>query len=95
MTGYVYIIANRKLGTIYTGVTNDIARRIVEHRDKTGSRFARKHDVWKLVYIEPHDEITSAIAREKAIKKWRRAWKIELIESVNPDWRDLYFDINR
>jgi putative endonuclease len=95
MGGYVYIIANRKLGALYTGVTNDIARRIVEHRDKTGSRFARKYDVWRLVYIEPHDEITAAIAREKAIKKWRRAWKIELIESMNPDWRDLYFDLNR
>lgn len=95
MTDFVYIIANRKLGTIYTGVTNDIARRIVEHREKIGSRFAKKHDVWKLVYVERHEAITAAIAREKAIKKWRRAWKVELIESVNPGWRDLYFDLNR
>ena len=95
MGGFVYILANRKQGALYTGVTNDIARRIGEHRDGTGSRFASKYAIFRLVYVEPHDDITAAIAREKAIKKRRRAWKIELIERLNPDWRDLYFDINR
>ncbi|MFL9841240.1 GIY-YIG nuclease family protein [Sphingomonas sp. ST-64] len=95
MGGWVYILANRKNGTLYTGVTADIAARIVQHREGTGSRFAAHYGVTRLVYVEPHDDITTAIAREKAIKKWRRAWKIELIERENPDWRDLFFDINR
>ena len=94
MAGYVYIIANRKNGTLYTGVTNEIARRIVEHREKTGSQFARKHEIWRLVYVEHHDEIDNAIIREKRIKKWLRAWKIALIKESNPDWRDLFFDLN-
>ena len=95
MSGYVYIVANRKLGTLYTGVTNDISRRIVQHRERSGSKFAAKHHAMRLVLVEPYDDITDAIRREKAIKKWLRAWKIELIERGNPDWRDLYFDLNR
>ena len=95
MGGWIYILANRKNGTLYTGVTADIAARMVQHRETTGSRFAAQYDVTRLVYVEPHDDITTAIAREKAIKKWRRAWKIELIERDNRDWRDLFFDINR
>jgi putative endonuclease len=95
MGGWVYILANRKNGTLYTGVTADIAARMVQHREGTGSRHAAQYGVTRLVYAEPHDDITTAIAREKAIKKWRRAWKIELIERENPDWRDLFFDINR
>jgi putative endonuclease len=93
MSGQVYILANRKNGALYTGVTNDIARRITEHREGTGSKFAAEYGITMLVYVEHHDDISDAIAREKAIKKWRRVWKIRLIESVNPDWRDLYFDI--
>ncbi|QDX26052.1 GIY-YIG nuclease family protein [Sphingomonas suaedae] len=95
MGGWVYILANRKNGTLYTGVTADIAARMVQHREGTGSRFTARYGVTRLVYAGPHDDITAAIAREKAIKKWRRAWKIELIERDNPDWRDLFFDINR
>jgi putative endonuclease len=94
MAGYVYILANRRNGALYTGVTSDLARRITEHREGIGSEFAAQWAIHKLVYAEPHDDIAFAIAREKAIKKWRRAWKIALIERDNPDWRDLFFDIN-
>ena len=93
--GYVYIVANRKHGTLYTGVTNDIARRTFEHREGTGSRFAAKHGATRLVHVEVHEEIEAAIIREKRIKKWKRAWKVALIEEMNPDWRDLWFDLNR
>ncbi|MCX8476132.1 MAG: GIY-YIG nuclease family protein [Sphingomonas sp.] len=95
MGGYVYIVTNRKNGTLYTGVTNEISRRTVEHREGTGSRFAAKHSAFRLVYVEQHDRIEDAIVREKRIKKWNRAWKVALIESVNPDWRDLFYDLNR
>jgi putative endonuclease len=95
MAGYVYIVANRKQGALYTGVTADIAQRTWQHREGTGSRHASKYDIYRLVYVEPHEDISAAIVREKAIKKWRRAWKIELIERGNPDWRDLFFDLNR
>jgi putative endonuclease len=93
--GYVYILTNRRNGTLYTGVSADIAARMMQHRDGTGSKFCAKYHIDRLVYVEVHDEITAAIAREKAIKKWNRAWKIALIEQMNPDWRDLFFDLNR
>ena len=95
MGGYVYIIANRKRGALYAGVTADIAQRIVQHREGEGSHHARKYDIFRLVYVEHHEDIAAAIIREKQIKKWRRAWKIELIERDNPDWRDLFYDLNR
>ena len=95
MGGYVYIVTNRKNGALYTGVTADIAQRIWQHRDRTGSRFAAEHGTVHLVYVEFHEEIENAIIREKRIKKWNRAWKIELIETMNPDWRDLWFDLNK
>jgi len=91
--GWVYILANRKNGALYTGVTSDIAARMVQHREGKGSAFCREHGIDRLVYLEPYDSIEAAIAREKAIKKWRRAWKIEAIERNNPDWRDLWFEI--
>lgn len=94
MGGYVYIIANRKNGALYTGVTADISQRIFLHREGEGSKHASKYAIYRLVYIEFHEEIDNAIVREKRIKKWRRAWKIELIERDNPDWRDLFFDLN-
>jgi putative endonuclease len=94
MGGYVYIIANRKLGALYTGVTSDISQRIVQHRAHDGSRHAAKYDIYRLVYVEFHEDISAAIVREKQIKKWRRAWKIELIERDNPEWRDLFYDLN-
>ncbi len=93
--GWVYILANRKHGALYTGVTADIAARMVQHREGKGSAFCRRYEISKLVYCEHHDRIEDAIAREKAVKKWRRAWKVELIERDNSDWRDRWFEINR
>lgn len=77
----------------YTGVTSDIAVRMVQHRDGKGSKFCTEYGISRLVHLEWHDTILDAIAREKAIKKWRRAWKIELIETANPDWKDRWFEI--
>ena len=94
MSGYVYIIASRRNGTIYTGVTADLAARVVQHREGKGSAFARKYGVNRLVYAEHHNRIEDAIAREKAIKKWRRAWKLQLIEKLNPEWEDLFERLN-
>jgi len=85
---YVYIMSNASK-TLYIGVTNDLARRMVEHRNKTGSAFVRKYNVTHLVFCEPTEEIAAAIAREKQLKGWRRSKKVALIESVNPEWRDL------
>ncbi|MEO0418004.1 MAG: GIY-YIG nuclease family protein [Pseudomonadota bacterium] len=87
--------SDRYRGGIYTGVTTDLAARIQQHRDGTGSAFVRKYGFARLVMIEHHRRIEDAIAREKAIKKWRRAWKIELIETQNPDWNDLFESVNR
>jgi putative endonuclease len=87
--GWVYLMADRYRGTIYTGVTADIAARTYQHRTQGGSQFVKRYGLLRLVYAEQHERIDDAIAREKAIKKWRRAWKIELIESANPDWLDL------
>ncbi|NML08486.1 GIY-YIG nuclease family protein [Sphingomonas sp. G-3-2-10] len=95
MPGYLYIIANRKLGALYTGVTSDIPARMIQHREGTGSKFAKEYGISRLVYVEVYENIEDAIRREKAIKKWRRAWKIELVETMNPDWRDLFLDLNR
>jgi putative endonuclease len=95
MGGYVYIIANRKHGALYTSVTADISQRVVQHREREGSKHAKKYEIYRLVYVEFYEEIADAIVREKRIKKWRRAWKVELFEKSNPDWRDLFFDLNR
>ncbi len=86
----VYIVASRKNGTLYTGVTSNLAVRIGEHRDKVRLGFTTRYGVHILVWYEPHETMETAIRREKQIKEWRRAWKIELIEAGNPDWRDLY-----
>jgi putative endonuclease len=88
--GWVYMMADRYRGTIYTGVTADIARRSHQHRTGRGSRFVKEYELLRLVYAENYDRIDEAIAREKAIKKWRRAWKIELVEGANPNWEDLF-----
>ena len=88
MGGWVYMMADRYRGTIYTGVTSDIARRLWQHQRRKGSKFVRKYDLLRLVYAEPYERIDEAIAREKAIKKWLREWKIELIEGDNPNWDD-------
>ena len=95
VAGWVYILANRRNGALYTGVTADLAQRVRQHKAGEGSAFARKHGLTKLVHAEPFDDIRDAILREKRLKKWRRAWKLSLIERGNPDWRDLSFDLNR
>lgn len=92
--GWVYIMADRYRGTIYIGVTSDIAARVFAHREGRGSLFCARYDLTRLVHAEFAPTIEEAIAREKAIKKWNRAWKIELIESANPDWDDLFETIN-
>ena len=93
MSGFVYIMASRTNGTLYTGVTADFPRRVWEHRDDIIDGFTAKYGVKRLVWYREYDDITDAIAEEKRIKKWRRAWKIQLIEAMNPEWRDLYEDI--
>ncbi|SNT61681.1 putative endonuclease [Tardiphaga sp. OK246] len=90
MTYYFYLLASRKYGTLYIGVTNDLIRRVYEHRSKEVDGFTRRYDVDKLVWFEVYDDVLSAIAREKELKKWRRDWKIRLIEEQNPNWMDLY-----
>ena len=90
MSAWVYIMSNRKDGVLYIGVTADLSRRIVQHREGKGSAFCRRYGLTRLVYAEEHDSIEEAIAREKAMKAWKRAWKIELIEAVNPAWEDLF-----
>ncbi|WP_417669910.1 GIY-YIG nuclease family protein [Roseibium sp.] len=91
---WVYILAGHKNGTVYTGVTNDLARRLLEHRSGTGSRFASRYSVGRLVWYEEHPFAPQAIAREKAIKSWPRAWKVDLIETMNPEWYDLGRSLN-
>ena len=95
MLGYVYILANRKNRARYTGVTSDLPARMMQHRAGEGSKFCAKHGISRLVHVDEAPTIGDAIAREKQIKKWNRAWKIELIEAANPDWRDLFHDMNR
>ncbi|WP_299473678.1 GIY-YIG nuclease family protein [uncultured Roseibium sp.] len=90
----VYILASRRNGTLYTGVTNDLARRLYEHERGTGSKFAARYGAVRLVWYEEHPVAQQAIACEKAIKSWRRNWKIELIEKMNPDWYDLKRHLN-
>jgi putative endonuclease len=87
---YVYILASRIGGTLYIGVTNDLIRRVAEHRLKQVEGFTTKNEVEKLVYFEQFDDAENAIKREKQLKKWNRAWKIRLIEELNPNWDDLY-----
>ena len=89
MTYYVYIMASARNGTLYVGVSNDVARRAGQHKDAQVPGFTRRHSVKHLVWYETHDDINTAIAREKQIKGWNRAWKIRLIEKDNLDWNDL------
>ncbi len=94
-SGYVYILASRKNGTLYIGVTSDPVRRINQHRAEEIPGFTSKYKVHRLVLIETHGSMYEAICREKRLKKWYRKWKIRLIEESNPDWRDLYDDLVR
>ena len=92
---YVYLLASGKHGTLYLGVTNDLVRRTYEHRTKATPGFTSRYNVVRLVWFECYDDPENAIAREKEIKKWRREWKIRLIEEANLDWVDLYPSITR
>jgi len=92
---YVYILASRKNGTLYTGVTNDIARRVWEHRSGAAHGFTKRYSVKRLVYVEEFRTAEAAIRREKAIKRWPRQWKINAIEHENPEWFNLYRRVNR
>ncbi len=95
MGGYAYIMASAPYGTLYVGVTNDIALRAWQHREGTGSSFCKRYGVVRLVHYEVFDGIANAIHREKRIKTWPRQWKINLIERTNPRWDDLYETLNR
>ncbi|MNR75282.1 GIY-YIG nuclease superfamily protein [compost metagenome] len=89
----VYILASKRNGTLYTGVTSDLVRRVWEHKSDLLQGFTHRYAVHLLVYFEMHDTMLAAIEREKQIKKWNRAWKLKLIEKANPQWRDLYHDL--
>ena len=86
---HVYILASKRNGTLYTGVTSNLAQRVEQHKNDAVDGFTRHYGVHLLVWCEEHDSMVSAIAREKAIKKWHRSWKLCLIEEMNPTWRDL------
>ena len=90
---FVYILANKKNGTLYVGVTNNLARRVAEHKARLVPGFTQKYGLDRLVYFEAFESILEARAREHVLKRWRRAWKIALIEELNPDWRDLSYQI--
>jgi putative endonuclease len=90
MSFHVYLLASRRYGTLYLGITSDLARRVHQHKTKAASGFTAQYGVDRLVWFETYDDPTAAITREKALKKWRRDWKIRLIEEQNPEWRDLF-----
>ncbi len=89
----VYILASRRNGTLYVGVTSALIRRVWEHKHDLVEGFTKRYGAHRLVWYEPHSSMESAIRREKAMKEWKRTWKLELIERMNPDWRDLYEDL--
>ena len=89
----VYIITNKRNGTLYTGVTSDLVKRIWENKNNIVAGFTKRYNVHHLVWYELHESMESAILREKRLKDWKRSWKLKLIESINPDWRDLYYSI--
>ena len=91
---YVYMLASRPYGTLYIGVTSNLTKRIWQHREPTVDSFTKRHAVKHLVWYEIHVDIVSAIIREKQLKRWNRNWKINLIQSTNPAWRDLYGEVS-
>ena len=95
MQPVVYIVCDKRHGTLYTGVTSNLARRGWEHRTGSVAGFTRRYGLKLLVWYEPHATMEAAIVREKQIKAWKRSWKVKLIERMNPAWRDLYEDLNR
>jgi len=92
---FVYIMASRRNGTLYLGVTTDLVRRVHRHRTGELGGFTARYGVHRLVWYEGHDDIAAAIQRETSLKRWRRAWKLALIERTNPEWRDLWDEITR
>jgi putative endonuclease len=90
---FVYILASKRNGTLYIGVTNNLLKRVDEHKNNLVPGFTSKYGIHNLVYYERYSDTYDAIAREKRMKKWKRAWKLELIEKSNPEWRDLYNDL--
>ena len=89
----VYILASKRNGTLYIGVTSDLTKRVWEHKNGMVEGFTKRYNVHRLVWYEIHESMESAITREKRIKEWKRAWKLELIEGANPEWEDLYITI--
>ena len=90
---YVYILASRRNGTLYVGTTSDLVKRVHDHKNDLIEGFTKKYRVHRLVYYESTPDVDGAIVREKRLKKWRRKWKMKLIEEGNPEWRDLYLDL--
>ena len=90
---FLYILASRRNGTLYIGITNDLVKRVWEHKNKKVDGFTKKYNTSHLVYYEIHKTPESAITREKQIKKWNRLWKLRIIEEKNPEWKDLYKEI--
>ena len=88
--GWVYIMTNKPNGTLYIGVTSDIAGRVWQHREGLIDGFTKKYGLKQLIYAEPHEDMHLALQREKNLKHWSRAWKVQLIQTTNPDWSDLY-----
>jgi putative endonuclease len=93
MQYYICILASKKNGTLYVGITSDLIKRIYEHKNDLAEGFSKKYAIHNLVYFEATESVESAIMREKQLKKWNRAWKINLIEKNNPTWNDLYSDL--
>ncbi len=90
---WVYMLCSKRNGTLYVGVTNDLGRRVHEHRTGAVAGFTRRYDVKRLAWYEEYGEIDDALAREKSLKRWHRKWKLALIERMNPEWRDLYEEL--
>ena len=90
---YVYILASKRNGTLYIGVTNDLVRRVYEHKNNLVDGFSKEYGVHRLVYYEQYGDVEFAIQREKYLKQWNRKWKLELIEKKNPEWKDLYDEV--
>lgn len=91
---YVYILASKRNGTLYIGVTRNLIKRVFEHKSDEVQSFTKRYSVHLLVYFETYEDSGAAIAREKQLKNWKRKWKLELIEKLNPEWKDLYSDIS-
>ena len=92
---FVYTLASQRNGTLYVGVTNDLIQRVSEHREGLVPGFTKRYDIKRLVYFEEHGDIHEAIRREKRLKRWRRQWKLDLIESRNPQWQDLWIELTQ